>query len=123
MKKSPLKRTPFTAKRTPLKKVSAKGRIKREEKKELLKEDFEFYKRIWNTRVHVCYESGSYLGEELNICCFHHVLPKKKYPQYRHEDCNIVLLLPSIHNQVEMNINRCPKVKALTEELKEKYKN
>ncbi len=120
---SPLKRGDIKLKKTSLKKISALGKQKRLEKNILLDEDKEFYLEIWNERLHSCYETKMYLGEEPLITMFHHVLCKELYPQFRHCKWNIVLLLPSIHNQVETNIASCPKVLKLTQELLTKLKN
>lgn len=87
-----------------------------------------FFKRIWDTREDengncVCYETGRELPFSFrqNTCCYHHILPKSKYPQYALEEWNIVILHPEIHDQVEIDINKCPKVKNLTEKLKKQY--
>lgn len=106
-------------KRKPLKKVSEKGLKKKEEKKKLLEKDKEFYLKIWNSRPHVCFETGKFLGNEPLLTMFHHVLPKAKYPSYRHSEKNIVLLHPDVHNQVETNLSKCPKVAELTSWLLE----
>ncbi len=104
-----------------IKQVSSKGMVKRENKKVLIGEDKKFYLEIWIERDNVCYETGEHLGNEPLMTMFHHVLLKSKYPQYRHKKWNIILLKPDIHNQVHLNIDKCPKVKELTERLKEEY--
>lgn len=103
-----------------IRKISEKGKVKKGLKKELFLNDAAFYLKIWESRPHVCYETGKQLGK-MNLCMFHHVLPKQTYPQFRHCEFNIVLLSPEVHNQVEIDISKCPKVKELTEQLKEKY--
>jgi hypothetical protein len=85
--------------------------------------DRDFYKRIWRERPHVCYETGTRLAEVSSTLFFHHVLPKRLYPQYRYCDWNIVLLRPDIHALVESSLDKAPKVKQYTEELKQKYLN
>lgn len=102
-----------------IKKVSSKGILRKEQKKTLIGEDKKFYLEIWIERDHVCFETGEYLGEEPLMTMFHHVLEKSKYPEYRHDKWNIVLLKPEVHNQVHSNIDKTPKVKELTERLKE----
>lgn len=82
--------------------------------------DSQFYDEVWNEREHVCFETGRPL-EAINLLLFHHILPKAKYPQYRYEKWNIVLLHPDSHSQVETFIGRCPRVQALTEHLKIVY--
>lgn len=83
--------------------------------------DDEFYQEIWNERPHMCFETYQNLPSEPLTLYFHHILPKAKYPQYRHEKWNIVILHPDAHSQVEFNIHKCPRVKALTEHLKLVY--
>lgn len=102
-------------------KLSAKGKIKKELKKELVQNDMAFYFTLWGKRPHVCFETGKPLGSKPLITMFHHVLPKQTYPQFRHCDWNIVFLHPDVHNQVEIDCSKCPKVYALTKKLKEEY--
>lgn len=83
--------------------------------------DLAFYSKIWEKKEHVCYETGKYLGSEPLTLFFHHVLPKAKYPQYRHCEWNIVLLHPDVHVQVETFLDKAPKVKELTQQLMEQY--
>ena|ERR1700751_5210012 len=80
-----------------------------------------FYQEIWEEREHKCFESGKPLGTSPLSLFFHHILPKAKYPQYRHSKWNIVMLHPDAHSQVEVNLDKCPRVKALTEHLKLVY--
>jgi len=83
--------------------------------------DADFYMEIWEEREHKCFETGKPLTGEPLTLYFHHLLGKAKYPQYRHEKWNIVLLHPDAHSQVETFIDKCPRVKALTEHLKTVY--
>jgi hypothetical protein len=88
------------------------------------KQDKEFYQQIWNERRHICYETGKFLGEKpslpVSFYC-HHILPKGLYPEFRYKKWNIILVHPDTHAQIESNIDKCPRVKQLTEELKLKY--
>ncbi len=104
----------------PIKKRTEKAQFKINLKKELFKNDASFYLQIWEDRPHVCFETGIELGK-MNLCMFHHVLPKQTYPEYRHCEWNIVLLHPDVHNQVETDCSKCPRVYKLTKELKEKW--
>jgi 5-methylcytosine-specific restriction endonuclease McrA len=100
----------------------AKNTLRRRKKKDISKEkDSEFYLRIWNSRPHTCFETGRYLGETPSTLFFHHVLRKSTYPEFRYSEWNIVILHPDVHQQVESNMDKCPKVKQYTEELKQKY--
>ena len=89
-----------------------------------------FFKRLWDQREDesgncYCFETGRLLpfSYRQNTCCYYHVLPKNRYPEYALEDWNIVILHPEIHEKVEKDIDLCPKVKVLTQKLKEKYGN
>lgn len=113
-------------KRTPLRKISKKQKVRIEEGKEEGKKDREMYAEIWKEKEHICYESGDKLGGEALTIYFHHVLPKEdnKFPQYRHMKWNIILLSPRIHNMIEtFGMSRTPKVHKLYLELLEKHYN
>lgn len=99
-----------------------KGNTTRKEYNDyVMRTDIEFYTNLWEEREHICFETGKLLLSEPLTLYFHHILGKSKYPQYRHEKWNIVLLDPDIHSQVETFIDKCPRVKALTEHLKIVY--
>lgn len=73
-----------------------------------------------------CYETGKRLKREhfrLLTTCYHHVLEKKSYPQYKLSRENIVILHPDVHLQVHQDIDKTPKVKALREKLLQKHLN
>lgn len=104
-----------------LKPISEKGKVKKQAKKEMFKSDLEFYMSIWNSRVHTCYECTKDLGNEPNLCYFHHVLRKSTYPDLRHNAKNILILCKECHNQVETNISFTPLVKEYTIDLLKQY--
>jgi hypothetical protein len=106
-------RKPKTPKRTAIKKVSPKRDTKQ------LHEDWLFYLEIWSERPHVCFETNAPLGDEPLTIFFHHVLEKgiNRYKKYRHCKWNIVLITWQVHDQVGMDIDRCPKIKAYREQL------
>lgn len=112
LKKSPLrKQNPLTAK----KKQAARA-IEREE-------DEKFYLEIWNDRLHKSDLTGKYLGFEMKTIFFHHLLPKSKYPDYRHCEWNILLCEDKWHSQIETNPNLLPeelfdKLHGLTEKAR-----
>lgn len=83
--------------------------------------DETFYQEIWEERLHQCFETHKPLTGSPLTLYFHHILPKAKYPQYRHEKWNIVILHPDVHSQVETMLDKAPRVKALTEHLKLVY--
>lgn len=78
-------------KRTKLNKVSEKQKIKNLEKKELTKQQNEFFLSIWNKSPHYCKACGVYLGEECKTIFMDHLLEKSKYPEYRFTEENIFI--------------------------------
>ncbi len=90
---------------------------KKAKKNEFKEKDVIFYLDIWNTRQHFCIVSGNYLGREPLTVFFHHLLPKSKFPQYRHCSWNIVLVTWEVHDQIEKNIDKVPSIKKMTDRL------
>lgn len=124
-----LKRTPFKSKQKPLKRVSLKKRNEKAILEDRSKDisdwdkDREFYLQIWGSRPHMCYESNAYLGSEPLSTYFNHVLPKELYPQFRHEEWNIVLMKWELHDQWHLDREKCPKTYTLYLELLNKHIN
>ena len=109
IKNSSLKRGTKSLKKSKLKQsnpITAKK--KQAERKLLREEDYKFYEEIWNSKEHVCDLSGQYLGQELQIIFFHHLLPKEKYPEFRHKKWNILMCLGKLHAQIEINPYQLP---------------
>lgn len=86
------------------------------------------FKKIWETRGPYSQVSGMYLGE-FNVCFFAHILPKgkNKYPLFKLEPQNIVLMSLSEHHNFDNARYKCVGkewewVIKLEELLKEKYK-
>lgn len=122
--KTPLKNNCKPLKKSFLsKKPTEKALIAREEKKEYTQKQWLFFLEIWKNRPHISFESGQPIYGEPLSTMFHHCLEKgiEKYKKYALEDWNIVLLLPSEHNQVHSDISKTPKVAEYTLKLKEKY--
>lgn len=63
-----------------------------------------FFMSIWKTRPHVSEISPSFLGHEPLSVFFHHILPKEKYPQFRYDEENIILLTLDEHTNVEADM-------------------
>lgn len=105
--------------RTPIRKQSKKQRSRLGEQKVLQEADWRFYLEIWDERDHVCFETDQYLGSEPQTVFFHHVLEKgiRRYKKYRHCKWNIVLISWQVHDQVGMDIDRCPRIKAYRDKL------
>ena len=116
-------------KRTPLRKISERQKEKNIEKTSRTKKLHEFFLTIWDGKENedgdcICYETGKILRRASfkgNSCTYHHILEKNIYPEYEFKEWNIVILHPEIHAQVHADIDRCPKIKELTEQLKKKY--
>lgn len=80
-----------------------------------------FFTDIWNKRRHYSEVSGKYLGSESLSVFFHHILPKEKYPDFRFNEENIILLTLEEHDQVEMDMYRYDEVNQRRKLLKTKY--
>lgn len=106
-------------------KVSKKRAEKLEEQRELAKQDEEFYKGIWarsdkkcqNCQIDLQKIGYQFLHKSRFNILFHHMLPKSKYPQFRHAPENIALLCPECHSKCETNIDFAPLIKKRTEEV------
>ncbi len=136
IRRTPLKKKPYKLKKSPLRKISERGLIKKEEKKEQAIKRRQMFLEIWHERevsmegegYVSCFETGVKLSRRIfmeNTCCYHHILEKQdnKFPQYDLCKWNIVILHPDVHSQVHTNIEKTPKVNAKTEELFEKHLN
>lgn len=110
---------PPSLKKTPIRKKSEKQRSRLGEQKLLQEADWRFYLEIWDERDHICFETDQYLGNEPQTLFFHHVLEKgiRRYKKYRHCKWNIVLISWQVHDQVGMDIDRCPRIKAYHDKL------
>lgn len=53
---------------------------------------------IWNERPHRSQISGDWLGREPLSCMFDHLLEKSKWPQFKYDKRNIILLTCSEHS-------------------------
>ena len=107
-----------------MKRISDKRKARLAEERMEKEKMFLFFIEIWEDTpqsMRKCYETGRWLGNEPLSTFFHHVLEKQTYPEFCLERWNIVLLHPDVHNQVHSNIDKTPKVKALKEELLEKW--
>jgi len=114
-------RTPLKKSNKPIKKISERGKLLKERKKQYTEKQFELFLEIWGEREHYCFETGKYLGEECLSIFFHHCLFKSKYPQYALNKENIVLLHGDIHSQVHVDDSKTPKVREYTKKLREQY--
>ena len=108
---------------------SAKQKIKDVEKKERTEKLHRWFLELFdkhcledeNGKYVICFESGKKLYEKYykyNTSIYHHILEKNRYLEYEFEEWNIVFLSPEIHDQVHTNIEKTPKVKEKTNELR-----
>ncbi len=112
------KKQPKGLKRTPIAKISAKGKVKKKLKMALVQTDMAFYiEEIWLKRAHSCQITKEYMSEPL-LQCFHHILEKEPYPEYRHKAWNILLVSWLTHDRIHRNISVIPVVEKLTKWLK-----
>ena len=104
-------------------KISEKRAKRVEEDKKISVLDAAFYKSIWSKRSHVCYECGCKLWGKKIDWFMHHLLEKAAYPQFRYTEENIALLCPAHHDQVRFDIDKVPKIKQLTEQIRKQLLN
>lgn len=68
----------------------------------MFKSQIELFKYCWENQLHFCYVTGEkldkYINSSLALSMFAHVLSKKKYPEWRLNPNNIVLLTPNYDN-------------------------
>lgn len=103
-------------------KISEKGKIKKQEKKEYTEKQFELFKEIYEEHpTKRCFECDTWVDGK-SSAQFHHCLFKsiEKYKKYALEKWNILLLCETCHTQVHTDSSKTVKVNKYTEELKEK---
>ena len=123
------KKTPKPLKRTALKKKAYA--IKRSPIKYRRKPtgELEVFKSIWAERPHYSQVSGEWLGDDLNVSFFSHILPKSHYKRFRLNKQNIVLKTEKEHHLWETQawkLKDLPEWKwvfDLKQSLKEQYNN
>jgi len=85
---------------------------KKEEREELHKWFFSLWdERSDNEGVVICFETGKRLKPEYykyKLTCYSHILPKSKYPQYRMNKENVVIVHPDSHEQYEVYPEKTP---------------
>jgi len=126
MKRTPLKRkTSQLSKGKGLKRTGKKLQAKKptEEQKEIARmtrdADKRFCEQLWVSRGGRSEVSRAPLGDP-NWACVHHLLPKSKFPVYRYEDWNVILLTIEEHANVE-NGNGYPEVTKRTDAAKQRH--
>lgn len=92
-------------KRTPLKKRSQKAKESLEENIQQQKQDkcddITFYKALYMMRGSKCQVTGQKLYPFPSLLYFHHLFRKETYPEYRHEEWNVIIVSPEVHEKCE----------------------
>jgi len=108
----------------PRKKLSSKLSKKLDKSEEVIRqisEMQEFFLQIWKRRLHYSQVSMDYLGSEPLTIFFHHILPKEKYPQAKHDEDNIILLTLEEHDNVERDMYKYEIINTMRQKLLKKY--
>lgn len=122
-----LKRTKGLSKGS--KRLQSRGKLhsktKTQEQKEIEQmtknADKRFYGHLWALRGPYSEISSKFLGSGTNKACIHHILSKNKYPIYRYQEDNCILLTIDEHSMVENDPTKYPEVNKRREIMKEKY--
>lgn len=121
------KKTPKPLKRTALKKkayILKRGPLKQKRKPT---GELDVFKSIWDERPHYSQISGKFLGDNLNVSFFSHILPKSHYKRFRLNKQNIVLKTEEEHFKWETqswklkDLDEWKWVFDLKQSLKEQY--
>lgn len=85
-------------KKSTIKKISEKQKIKNQEKKVQTKLRFEMFLNIWNKLKNKnCWSCNKYLGEEPSPAFFDHLIEKSKYPELDLVEENIFICCENCH--------------------------
>lgn len=104
-----------------MKKISDKQKEKLKRKKEQTAKMLSVFMDIWHTRKHYSEISGKWLGKEALTIFFHHILPKRHYPEAQLDEENIILLTFEEHQKVENDPHIYEEVNKRREKLIQKY--
>jgi hypothetical protein len=107
-------------KRTPLRKVSKKQKVKHLENTRTKGKMRSFFLRIWEERSHYSEVSGEYLGNFPLSWMFDHLLEKSKYPDFAFEKNNIALVTFEEH-EAKTNGRPLPKHQELIDNAKKLF--
>lgn len=97
--------------------IKKKYKPKTEKEKTETQQMFQLFLSIWDDRCNEfgqCedFETGKWIPLFLrnNSCCYHHVLYKSDYPQYKLTKKNIIIVSPSTHSQCHEDVTILPKI-------------
>jgi len=115
--------------KTPIKKITERGLVKKQEKKERTEKLIQFYLDLWDKKADkngnvTCFESDTLLSHTIyknNICCYSHQISKKTRPDLAFNEENVLIVHPNIHTQWEADPRSCKKMYEYTQKLKVKY--
>lgn len=122
IRRTPLKKKPYKLKKSPLRKISERGLIKKEEKAEQTKKQFKLFDKLWKEQPHFCRACGNYLGEENKSIFWDHLLPKSKFDCYRFTEENLYLVCFNCHSLKESGFPH-PKHKYAIDRMMKKHLN
>lgn len=111
--------------RKSIRRISTKQLEKNKLKAEQTRELHKWFLSLWDEQQDdsgncYCYETGRRLSRDVyreNTCCYSHLLPKHKYPEYAKEAWNVVIVHPEAHTQFEMYPEKAPKQQELKQKL------
>lgn len=92
-----LKRTPLKRKPSSIKRVSEKRKAEKAQSISDSDKMWQMFNEIWNVRPHLCNVCGSHLGNIPKSYHFDHLLEKSKYPEFKYDKDNILLVCIDCH--------------------------
>lgn len=114
---------PLKSKKKAILKISERGKVKKQEKKEYTEKQFELFREIYSEHpTKRCYECNKLVNGE-SSAQFHHLIFKSSRPDLALVKENICLICENCHSQVHLDSSKTPKLQQLTERIKEKYAN
>lgn len=104
-----------------MRKITDKQKEKLKVRKESRGAMIALFLEIWNERPHKSELSGVWLGKEPSSAFFHHILPKRNYPEAELDKDNIILLSLEEHDKVEMDPTYFIEINLRRQKLIEKW--
>lgn len=117
MKKTPLKKTNSSLRKSPLKKISHRGVVKKQEKKKESSEIHEAMYQFWLKNPHICSCCDRFLGNEFSLVYIDHLLEKSVHKEFSKDERNMFMVCFT-HHQLKTNGFPHPKHKEAIEKAK-----
>ena len=96
--------------------------VKRNPSKAVKSEEMrDFFLSIWKKRNHRSEVSGDYIYGSFSTLYFHHILEKHKHPELAFCDDNLILVTPTEHMNVHLDMYRYEEINKRRNALKLKY--